>query len=214
MEPTRSYRSAEAPTDEELVRMVHAGAFAVFEVLMRRHATRVHRAIRSILRDEVETEDAVQQTFLQAFIAIGRFEGASAFSTWVTRIAVNEALMRVRQARRFPVLVAPDPDVLPSGECGPEQQAAARETVGAVRRAVHRLPALHRETFQLRYVEGLSVTQAAARLGTTEAAVKIRLSRARRALRRAIGLDDHPAASRPGSVARLGEHSFTGGTRG
>ena len=62
MEPITSFRVAEAPTDEELVRMVHAGAFAVFEVLMRRHAPRVHRAIRSILRDETETEDAVQQT--------------------------------------------------------------------------------------------------------------------------------------------------------
>lgn len=194
MEPTTSFRVAEAPPDEELVRMVHAGAFAAFEVLVRRHARRVHHAIRSILRDEAETEDAVQQTFLQAFVAIGRLEGASAFSTWVTRIAVNEALIRARQARRVRVLVAPDLDALPSGECGPEQQASARETIGAVSRAVRRLPPIHRETFQLRYVEGLSVIQAAARLGTTEAAVKVRLSRTRRALRRAIGLEERPAA--------------------
>lgn len=204
----------EGSADDELVARVRAGAFAAFEGLVRRHARRVHRVIRAILRDGEEVEDAVQQTFLQAFVALDRFEGASAFSTWVTRIAVNEALMRERRARRGPVRVAPDPDGFTSPASGPEQRAAAREAIEAVRRAVYRLPPHHREAFQLRYAEGLSITEAAARLGVTEVAVKLRLSRARRALRGAAGLDDLQAGAGPGSVARAGQRTLTGEARG
>jgi RNA polymerase sigma-70 factor (ECF subfamily) len=204
----------EEATDEELVARVRAGAFGVFETLVRRHARRVHRAVRSILRDESDVEDAVQQAFLQAFVAIRGFEGAAAFSTWMTRIAVNEALMRARQARRGPLYVVPDPELLPSGTAGPEQRAAARELVEAVGAAVRRLPARHRETLQLRCIEGLSVTQAAARLGVSEAAVKIRLSRARRVLRRALEPDERVAGARPRTVPRPGERAFTGDARG
>ncbi len=212
MEPLRSLELDEAP-DEELVARVRAGAFGVFEALVRRHARRVHRAVRSILRDEAEVEDAAQQAFLQAFVAIRRFEGASAFSTWITRIALNEALMRARQARRGPMWVVPDPELLPSTASGPEQQASARELVALVRQAVRRLPPRHREAFHLRCVEGLSVTDAAARLGITEAAVKIRLSRARRVLRHALEADPRPDPH-PRSVTQPGEATFTGETRG
>lgn len=175
-----------AEPDEELVRRVRAGALAVFSELVRRHAGRVHRAVRSILRDDAEVEDAVQQTFLQAFVALARFEGASSFSTWLTRIALNEAMGRVR--RRWAVIdSAFDPDAAASPVPGPEREAAAREALALVRRAVHRLPPGHREVFRLRHVEGLSTTQAAARLGITESAVKIRLHRARRFLGAATG---------------------------
>ena len=213
MEPTRAIGVDEVP-DEELVARVRAGAFAVFEVLVRRHARRVHRAVRSILRDESDVEDAVQQAFLQAFVAIRRFEGAAAFSTWMTRIAVNEALMRARRARRGPLHVVPDPEVLSSGASGPEQRASARELVEAVGVAIRRLPASHRETLQLRCLDGLSVTQAAARLGVSEAAVKIRLSRARRMLRRALEPEEGPGGVRPRTVPRPGERAFTGDARG
>jgi RNA polymerase sigma-70 factor (ECF subfamily) len=197
MEPMRRMEGDETVPDEELVRMVRAGAFASFEGLMRRHARRVHHAIRAILRQEADVEDAVQQTFLQAFVAIGRFEGASSFSTWVTRIAVNEALMRARRARWGPVVVPPDPDGLAFSGSGPEQQAAAREEIRLVRQAALRLPPRHRELFRLRYVEGLSVTQAATRLEITEAAAKLRLSRTRQVLRRAIGMEERTRAHAP-----------------
>jgi RNA polymerase sigma-70 factor (ECF subfamily) len=210
MEPTRAVEVEEA-SDEELVARVRAGAFGVFGTLVSRHARRVHRAVRSILRDEAEVEDAVQQAFLQAFVAIRGFEGAAAFST---RIAVNEALMRARQARRAPLHVVPDPELLPSGTSGPEERASARELVEAVGAAVRRLPPRHRETLQLRCLEGLSVTQAAERLGVSEAAVKIRLSRARRVLRLALEPDERAGGSRPRSVTRPGERAFTGDARG
>ncbi len=193
MEPMRWARVEARETDEpddELVRRVRAGAFAVFNVLVRRHEGRVQRTVRSILRDGPDVDDAVQQTFMQAFVALGRFEGASSFSTWLTRIALNEAMMRVR--RRWSVVDACDPENAASGSPGPEREAAAREAIALVRRAVHRLPPRHREVFRLRHVEGLSTTQAAARLGITESAVKMTLHRARRLLRAASGVD-HPA---------------------
>jgi RNA polymerase sigma-70 factor (ECF subfamily) len=213
MESMRAIEMEEA-TDEELVARVRAGAFGVFGTLVRRHARRVHRAVRSILREEAEVEDAAQQAFLQAFVAIRGFEGASAFSTWLTRIAVNEALMRARQARRAPLHVVPDPELLPSVASGPEQRASARELVEAVGAAVRRLPPRHRETLQLRCLEGLSVTQAAERLGVSEAAVKIRLSRARRLLRLALEPEAPVPDPRPGTVTRPGERAFTGDARG
>src|SRR5512142_2000156 len=108
MQPMRQAVLEGGVPDDELVRMVRGGAFAAFEVLMRRHAPRVHRAVRGVLRDGPDVDDAVQQAFLQAFVGIGRFEGAASFATWVARIAVNEALMRVRRPR---VVVDGGPDL-------------------------------------------------------------------------------------------------------
>ncbi len=177
----------EPTSDEELVREVRGGAFARFELLVRRHAARVHRAVRGILRNERDVEDAVQQTFLQAFVALRTFEGSAAFSTWVTRIALNEALMRTRRARldARPVAVAVV-EAVPSGDVPPDDAVASREAIGRVQRAVGRLPAAHRELFRLRHVEGMSLAQAAGRLGIMEAAAKLRLHRARAVLRRAV----------------------------
>jgi RNA polymerase sigma-70 factor (ECF subfamily) len=174
-------------SDEELVREVRAGAFARFELLVRRHAGRVHRAVRSILRNERDCEDAAQQTFLQAFVGLRAFEGSASFATWVTRIAINEALMRARRARldARPAALALV-EAFPSEDAAPDDAAASREAIARVQRAVGRLPASHREVFRLRHVEGLSLAQAAGQLGITEAAAKLRLHRARAVLRRAV----------------------------
>jgi len=177
----------EPPTDEELVRRVRAGAFAEFDELVRRHAARVRRAVRAVVRDDRDAEDAAQQAFLQAFVGLSRFEGTASFSTWLVRIAINEARMRARHARRDARGDARDLDALPAPEAiGPEQAAAAREAITLVRGAVHRLPDGHREAFRLRHVEGLSVAETASRLGITGTAVKLRLHRARAALRLAL----------------------------
>src|ERR671939_788985 len=100
-------------TDEEVVLRVLAGDPALFEVLMRRYNQRVFRAVRAILRDEREVEDAMQQAWLSAFSHLAQFQGASAFSTWLTRIALNEALARVRQkSRTTPVASVPEEDLM------------------------------------------------------------------------------------------------------
>ena len=83
--------------DEALIQQVLAGNTALFELLMRRYNERVYRAARSIVRDEHEAEDVMQQVYVNAFTHLSQFTGAARFSTWLTRIAVNEALARVRR---------------------------------------------------------------------------------------------------------------------
>jgi RNA polymerase sigma-70 factor (ECF subfamily) len=189
-------------TDEEIVALVLAGERALFELLMRRHNRRVYRSVRAILRDEAESEDAMQAAYLAAFSHLADFRGGASFATWLTRIAINEAFGRLRRRRG---LVASDDE--PAGPAGvealesdrpdPEQHAASRELVGLVETAVDRLPASYRAIFMLREVEGLSTADAAASLGIGEDLAKVRLLRARRALRGEIAEmlgKDAPAA--------------------
>src|SRR5712691_1266461 len=83
-----------ALSDEEVVERVLAGDTALYEVVMRRYNTRLHRAARSILRNDGEAEDVMQDAYVRAFQHLGQFEGRAKFSTWLTRIAVHEALAR------------------------------------------------------------------------------------------------------------------------
>lgn len=174
---------SDVPSDEEVVRRVVGGETAAFEVLMRRHNRRIYRAVRSILKDEAESEDAMQAAYLSALSHLADFRGGAAFSTWLTRIAVNEALARLRgRAHLVPVEEVPEPPAPPSAAGDPERRAAARELVGVLERAVDRLPASYRTLFVLREIEGLSTADAAASLGISEDLVKVRLHRARAAL--------------------------------
>src|SRR5512138_188631 len=139
--------------DSEIVRRVRAGETALFEVLMRRHNPRVYRAIRSILRDESEVEDAMQQTYLRAYAALDEFEGAAAFSTWLTRIAINEGLGRLRKRSRLTVVDDPEEeaeDTVSAPAETPEDRAATQEAMRLVQKAVDHLPAQYRTVFMLR----------------------------------------------------------------
>jgi RNA polymerase sigma-70 factor (ECF subfamily) len=174
-------------TDEELVREVRAGASARFEVLVRRHAGRARHAARTVLRDEGDVEDVVQQALLQAFVGLRTFDGAAAFSTWFTRIALNEARMRARRARREPRPAWTWLEGVASQASPPDEAAALREALARVRLGMACLPTAHREVLRLRHVEGLALAEVGARLGISEGAAKVRLHRARRVLRRALG---------------------------
>src|SRR5262245_11131059 len=90
----------QALTDEQIVEQVLAGQTALFEVLMRRHNERIYRAARAIVRNDREAEDVMQQAYVNAYANLRQFNGRAQFSTWLTRIAVNEALSRVRKQRR------------------------------------------------------------------------------------------------------------------
>jgi RNA polymerase sigma-70 factor (ECF subfamily) len=180
-----------ALTDEQVVAQVLDGQTALFEVLMRRHNERVYRAARAIVRDEREAEDVMQQAYVNAYAHLRQFDGRAAFATWLTRIAVNEAISRVRRDRRYEPL---DTDVAAGAEAfmgaqvpaDPERQAFARELGALVEAAVDRLPDGCREVFMLRQIEGLNTQETAASLGVSEDVVKTRLSRARAALRREL----------------------------
>src|SRR5688500_7312402 len=176
-------------SDEQVVTRVLAGQTALFEVLMRRHNERIYRAARSIPRDESEAEDVMQQAYVNAYSHLRQFDGRSKFSTWLTRIAVHEALARVRRRGRYTNM---DPDCPLTAQLtapvtstpDPERQAFARELGVLIESAIDRLPDGAREVFVLRQVEGMSTEEVAATLDVSEAVIKTRLSRARATLRR------------------------------
>lgn len=174
--------------DEEVVRRVRSGEPALFELLVRRYNQRVYRAVRSLLRDDREAEDAVQQAWLAAYSHLDQFAGASAFSTWLTRIALNEGLARVRQRARLDVVASvPEEGIVGMRTVGdPEKRAADRELARLLEEAVDGLPEMYRTVFVLRELEGLSTAEAASCLDISEELVKVRLHRARLALRDAL----------------------------
>ena len=181
--------SAEQP-DGVLIEQVLSGNSALFELLMRRYNERVYRAVRSIVRDEEEVEDVMQQAYVNAFTHLRQFHGSARFSTWLTRIAINEALARVRRRGRYEVFDEGGPDVEPfathSPDGNPERQAFSQELRGLLEWAIDRLPNGMREVFVLRDVEGMSTLEAAECLGVSEDVVKTRLSRGRALLRQQL----------------------------
>ena len=176
------------PSDEEIVARVRAGDVALFEVLMRRHNPRLYRVVRSVIRDEAEAEDVMQQAYLHAYTALEGFAGLSSFATWLTRIGLNEALARLRKRRWLePVQDLPEnTESMMEPAPNPEELASARETARMVELAIDRLPPIHRTVLMLREIEQLSTEETAAILQVSEDAVKVRLHRARQALRDAL----------------------------
>ena len=177
-------------SDAEIIQQVLEGNTAMFELLMRRYNERVYRAARSIVRDELEAEDIMQQAYVNAFTHLRQFHGSAQFSTWLTKIAINEALARVRSRGRYEAIDEDNANVEPSmwGDPAhnPERQAFAGELRGFLECAIDTLPAGMREVFVLRDVEGLNTSEVAEALGVSDDVVKTRLSRGRAALRRVL----------------------------
>jgi RNA polymerase sigma-70 factor, ECF subfamily len=175
--------------DDEIVRRVRAGETGLFEVVMRRYNQRLYRIARSILRDPAEAEDVAQQAYVDAYRHLDQFAGRAMFSTWLTRIALHEALARARRRARFAAeetvadehgdpmsaLKSPGPD--------PERQAFAGELRALIEAAIDALPAHYRAVFVMRAVEGMSTAESAECLDITEETAKTRLRRARLLLR-------------------------------
>jgi RNA polymerase sigma-70 factor (ECF subfamily) len=195
--PTSAAQTATArlavPTDSEIVGRVRAGEHALFEVLMRRHNQRIYRAARAVIKDEAEVEDVMQQSYINAFTHLHQFEDRSEFSTWLTRITLNEAFARRKKMKRAESLTAQAGDeagvvmeTIRSAQPDPERQAYAQE-LGRVREhAGEELPESYRTVFMLRDVEGLSTSETSAGLGIGDEAVKTRLHRARAMIRRSV----------------------------
>jgi RNA polymerase sigma-70 factor (ECF subfamily) len=174
---------------------LRAGDGAAFEWLVREHGGRLLAVARRFLRDEEDARDAVQDTFLSAYRSIGDFAGGSRLSTWLHRIAINACLMRLRTRRRKPEERIDDllPRFAADGHQANHPTAAwegSAETLlersqlrTIVRQAIDRLPDPYRTVLLLRDIEEISTEDAARFLGVTENAVKIRLHRARQALR-------------------------------
>lgn len=175
-------------TDEEVVVRVREGEIQLFEILMRRYNQRLYRAVRAILQNDADAEDAVQQAYLNAYRHLGQFEGRARFSTWLTRIAVYEALARRRRASERPLGSSDDEGIerAASAAPDPERQAYARELSTLLECALAALPHGYLSVFMLREVHGLDTAETARQLRLSEGTVKTRLHRARDLLQRKL----------------------------
>jgi RNA polymerase sigma-70 factor, ECF subfamily len=180
--------------DAALVAGVRAGDERAFETLIRNQGGRLLSVARRILGNEEDAREAVQEAFISAFRARQQFQGHSKLSTWLHRIVVNAAIQKLRSRKRRAEDAIDDllPRFLPNGDHverfvawtePPDEAVARREMAAFVRRAIDQLPESYRTVLLLRDIEGLSTEESANALQTTANAVKIRLHRARMALR-------------------------------
>jgi RNA polymerase sigma-70 factor (ECF subfamily) len=189
--------SSTRPTDAELAALIAAGDHDAFALLMRRYNQTLFRAARSILKDDAEAEDAVQESYLLAYRAMGTFRGDASLATWLTRVVVNEAIGRARKRVRRAEVIRLDGDTESNIEASeehmnqatpeqPEQGALRAETRRLLEQKIDALPDAFRTVFVLRALEEMSVEQTAAALEIPEATVRSRLFRARGLLREAL----------------------------
>ena len=172
---------------------LRAGDRAEFARLVESYSTHIYRLALKMLKDPQDAEDVLQETFMKAYKALGGFDGRSSLSTWLYRIAANEALMLIRKRKRVTVALEdePDDDAEPLEApvqivdwcCLPESELMTGESRRMMDEAVQQLSPALRAVFLLRDVEGLSTLETAEALSLSEEAVKTRLSRARLRLR-------------------------------
>ena len=198
---------SEPVADADIVQRIAAGDRKAFELLMRRHNRPLYRTARSILRDDVEAQDALQEAYLLAFRNIGKFRAESSLATWLTRIVVNCAIARSRKiSRRAQIIeIGAEPHLnwdrdggRDSGRAGadetmhgqasqqPEQSAERAELRRIIEQRIDDLPEAFRTVFMLRAVEEMSVEDIAASLGIPGATVRTRYFRAKSLLRESL----------------------------
>ena len=182
-------------SDEMLVSIAKSGDAKAFVELSKRHASKVYQATYRVTRNRQDAEDALQDSLLKAFTHMKNFEERSSFSTWLTRIAINSALMILRKTRNcheIPIDIA-------GGHAGtfetreprspmedPESGYIRRERQNLLKQAIHRLPPVCRDVVELQQKKDYSAQEIAKSLGITVPAVKSRLSRAKSALRTSL----------------------------
>lgn len=201
--PTALESATRSDTDL-LARASRLEEAAVREII-RLHNRRLFRIARSVLRNDADAEDVLQEAYVRAFRALPGFRGEASLVTWLSRIVLNEALQWLRRRRRegtvalpeqppaeatilpFPTMVSPGPD--------PEQSIAQRQLVGLLEHAIDQLPDDFRLVLVARVIEDMSIEETAELLGLQPATVKTRLFRARRLLREALAQHVGPVIS-------------------
>jgi RNA polymerase sigma-70 factor (ECF subfamily) len=184
-------------SDLELAQHIAAGGQDAFELLMRRHNQRLYRTARSILKDDAEAEDAVQEAYLLAYRGMSRFRGDAKLSTWLVRIVANEAIARLRKRSRGAEVIQLSGETQEDSEAmegtmndsvpeQPEHAARRAQTRRLLEAKIDELPDAFRTVFVLRALEELSVEETAAALAIPEATVRSRFFRARGLLREAL----------------------------
>jgi RNA polymerase sigma-70 factor (ECF subfamily) len=198
MHPVSVKTAVKDLSDTEIARRIALGDREAFELLMRRYNQTLYRTARSILKDDAEAEDAVQEAYMLAYRAIGAFRGDAKLSTWLIRIVVNEAIARSRKRSRRAQIIQlssgePETDVgaaeVNMNEATteqPEHAALRAETRRLLEAKIDALPEVFRTVFVLRALEELSVEETAASLGIPAATVRTRYFRAKGLLREAL----------------------------
>ena len=200
MNPASIEKASDKLSDAELVSRVAAQDHEAFRVLMKRHNQMLYRAARSILKNEPEAEDAVQEAYLQAYRAMGDFRGDAKLSTWLVRITVNEAITRLhKHARRAEVIRLEGDDLQDQHSAEesmndsppevPERATLRAEMRKLLEARIDMLPEAFRSVFVLRGIEEMSVEETASALGLNEATVRSRFFRARALLREWLSRD-------------------------
>ncbi|HEY1438855.1 MAG TPA: RNA polymerase sigma factor [Casimicrobiaceae bacterium] len=204
--PTKPTPSAPAPRpasevdDAELVGRIGRHNQAAFEVLMRRYNGKLFRVARAILKDDAEAEEALQDAYLEAYRHMGDFRGGARLSTWLTRIVINQALMRLRKQKRDRIVVPfgserateqgqAEADVTDERSETPPGATLRAEIRRALERRIDELPIAFRTVFVMREVEDMTVDETAECLSIPAATVRTRLFRARALLREALARD-------------------------
>jgi RNA polymerase sigma factor (sigma-70 family) len=179
--------------DGVIIERIRNGEVRLYEVLIRRHNQRLYRVARAFLGDSGEIEDVMQDTYLKAYAALSNFQGRSLFSTWLTRVLINCALVRLRASSRhaeIPLDAVDERAAYPGHTAPPEmsgEQKVLREQIGRlIEKAIDTLPPKYRVVFVMRELEKASVAETAAGLGITPANVKVRFHRARRLLQESL----------------------------
>jgi RNA polymerase sigma-70 factor (ECF subfamily) len=209
----RAQRSSDGEGEATLIERLRRGEQTAFSELVEANSGRLLAVAQRILRNEHEAHDAVQEAFLMAFKGLAAFNGSAKLSTWLHRIAVNACLMRLRRRKHRPEQSIDDllPRFDETGHWAEEPGGAAaptdellerRETRIAVRRCIDRLPETYRTVLLMRDIEDLDTDAVAELLSITPNAVKIRLHRARQALRTLIEAELAPAAESAAHAAR------------
>lgn len=178
-------------TDAEVVARVLDGEKALYELLMRRHNQTLYRVIRSYLKEEQDTEDAMQDTYLAAYEKLYQFRHDARFSTWLIRIGINVALGKLRERKKF--APAPAPTEMPldkypllgtqSNFMNPENMAIRKEVKQLLEQAIDGMPEKYRVVYTLLEVEGMSSREVARCLDISESNTKVRLHRAKSLLK-------------------------------
>jgi RNA polymerase sigma factor (sigma-70 family) len=177
--------------DSIVVGRVIAGEKELFEILLRRYNQTLYRVIRGYLKDAEDVHDAMQNTYLKAFDKLSQFQGHSSFSTWLIRIGINEALLRLNQMNKGKLIylnTAVNATIekvyqTPDSHMNPEKAIIRQEAKQLLEQAIDNLPEKYRVVYILKEIEGLENTQIEEALGLTESNIKVRLHRAKNLLK-------------------------------
>ncbi|MEE9355922.1 MAG: RNA polymerase sigma factor [Methylococcaceae bacterium] len=180
-------KQTDTVSDSDVIARIQKGDTDAFEIIMRRYNQRLYRIARSIVRDEHEAMDVIQDTYIKAYDQLHKFRGPEGFVHWLSRITTNEALMRLRKRSRIKYILD-DPMYTPpeieSYEQQPLSKVADQQLHKLLEEAIDTLPMDSRSVFVMRTIQKLSTRETALSLGLTEQAVKTRLHRAKRIIRK------------------------------